>query len=70
MNTYRTVQGDTWDSIAFMQLGSEHLTDTLMRCNLQYLAYNIFPAGIILTLPDVGMESDDDAVPPWKRARG
>ena len=27
MKTYRTAQGDMWDSIAFVQLGSEAYTD-------------------------------------------
>ena len=33
MKTYRTVQGDMWDSIAFTQLGSEAYTDRLMNLN-------------------------------------
>lgn len=68
--TYTTVQGDTWDGIAYTQLGNEHLVDTLMRCNLKYIAYNTFPAGITLDLPEVGTEVDVDTLPPWKRAQG
>ena len=40
MKTYRTVQGDMWDSIAFAQLGSEAYTDRLMNLNRQYRMYH------------------------------
>ena len=51
-NTYTTIQGDMWDSIAFSQLGSEAYTDRLMNLNPQHLGYYTFPAGIVLKLPD------------------
>jgi len=69
MQTYTTKQGDMWDSIAFMQLGDDRFTDRLMDENLKYYDYYIFPAGIVLTLPDI--EPDvPDSLPPWKRVAG
>ena len=70
--TYTTVQGDMWDSIAYSQLGSVAYTDLLMRQNLQYHDIYIFPAGIVLELPEVNTvtDSDMDTIPPWKQVTG
>lgn len=64
--TYTTVQGDMWDGIAHRQLGSYLHTDQLMNANQQYREYYIFPAGIVLTLPEV-TEAGSDTLPPWKK---
>ena len=67
-STYETSQGDTWDLIAFRELGSCSRMRELMNANYEYRAYTVFPAGIKLVLPDV---DEEDAVyldlPPWKR---
>lgn len=70
--TYTTVQGDMWDSVAFHQLGSVAYTDLLMRHNLQYHDIYIFPAGIVLELPEVDTTTDSaaDILPPWKQVAG
>lgn len=67
VKTYRTVQGDMWDSIAYAQLGSTSHTDKLINANLQYLDYYIFPAGITLVLPEVEEAASESSLPPWKR---
>lgn len=67
--TYTTVQGDMWDSIAFAQLGDVAHTDKLMNANLKYREYYTFPAGIVLTLPEVATPASD-ALPPWKQVAG
>ena len=64
--TYVTVQGDMWDSIAHRQLGSYLHTDKLMNANQQYRAYYTFPAGIVLTLPEL-TEPVSNTLPPWKK---
>lgn len=66
MKTYTTSQGDMWDMIAHKTLGSINLTDKLMMANRQYLNFYTFPAGIVLTLPEVGNESNIEGLPPWK----
>lgn len=70
MKTYTTVQGDMWDSIAYAQLGSCAYTDKLMSANMEHLDIYIFPAGVLLTIPDVDTTMDDDSLPPWKEVRG
>jgi hypothetical protein len=52
-NTYITVQGDTWDLIAFRTLGSEYLLPLLFEENKKYRTTVIFSGGIVLTIPDV-----------------
>jgi len=69
MRTYVTVQGDMWDLIAYKQLGDVAHTDKLLNNNRRYLDYYIFPAGIILNLPDIAPDVSD-TLPPWKRVAG
>lgn len=69
MKTYTTAQGDMWDMIAHKTLGSISLTDRLMMANRRYLGFYTFPAGIVLTLPEAGNESNIEGLPPWKRVR-
>ena len=66
VKTYTTIQGDMWNRIAYQQLGSTAHTDRLMNANLQYLSYYRFPAGIVLTLPEVPKKVSN-SLPPWKR---
>ena len=66
-NTYRTISGDMWDSIAFKALGSESYTDRLIKANLQYRETVIFPAGVVLMLPTIEPEASA-TLPPWKEA--
>lgn len=71
MKTYTTIQGDMWDSIAYRQLGSMSQTDQLMNLNQQYRDYYIFPAGIVLTLPDSeSVDAVSETMPPWKQVAG
>ena len=66
MATYTTMQGDMWDSIAYMQLGSCDYVGDLMLKNQAYLDYYFFPAGIVLTLPEISKPAPGTA-PPWKQ---
>ena len=68
MKTYTTVQGDTWDSVAYQQMGGVARTKDLMWANRQYLDFYTFPAGVVLTIPDVTPEMSATA-PPWKKVK-
>ena len=61
-----TVLGDTWDTIALRELGSEHHTSALMLANRQYIGTVIFPAGVGLVLPEIP-EDYSSTLPPWRR---
>lgn len=65
---YRTLQGDTWDLIAarmYPQNGKESMTSILIEYNHDYADIVIFPAGIVLNVPEIS-KSTPDTLPPWK----
>lgn len=64
--TYRTIQGDTWDLIAYRQLGSTDYTDQLITANLEHVGTLIFQAGVTLVLPQI-TDKPSWSLPPWKR---
>lgn len=66
MTTYRTIQGDTWDGIAFKVAGTESFMTELMQANPDHLETVIFPAGVVLNISDTGIESASDLLPPWR----
>ena len=65
-NTYTTISGDRWDGIAYNEMGSESYTNKLLEANKQYRDVYIFPAGVVLTIPDVETEVSAE-LPPWKK---
>ena len=68
MNTYQTVQGDMWDSIAKQAYGTETTMDQLMRANPALLQVAVFGAGEIVLLPQISaQEAASTAVPPWRK---
>lgn len=65
MKQYRTVQGDTWDLIAKKQYGDEKKLDILMMNNFFLLNYVIFPAGILVDIPELPDEAQQ-GWPEWR----
>lgn len=63
---YRTISGDMWDRIAYEQMGSVLYTDKLMKANAGYAAVFVFPAGVVLTIPEAE-DKQNMELPPWKR---
>ena len=51
--TYSTVQGDTWDKIAYETLGSELLLPILLEANKQHRKVVIFSGGVNLVIPEI-----------------
>ena len=64
MGTYTTIQGDTWDKIAAEVYGSESYTSLLMENNPKLLDYFVFPAGIVLNVPEKPVNTDE--APEWR----
>jgi phage tail protein X len=52
MRVYTTIQGQTWDQIAYEVYGNEYMCDKIMDLNRDKLDIFIFPAGVKLLLPD------------------
>ena len=66
---YRTKQGDTWDLIAlkvYPKIGGEKLMDVLLEHNPDYIHTVIFPANVVLNIPDVDIPVVSN-LPAWKR---
>lgn len=66
MDSYITIQGDTWDIIALKTLGSEKLMGKLLEANPEYADITVFGAGKKLIVPDYTAPADE-LLPPWKR---
>ena len=66
LNTYTTVSGDTWDTIAYKVWGNEMNMDSLIKANLEHKDTYIFSAGVTLTLPEISLEVSE-SLPPWKQ---
>ena len=58
--TYETVQGDTWDKIAYQVYGDEKYAGYLMENNRLLLEYLVFPGGVTLATPELADEVDED----------
>ena len=66
MKTYTTKQGDTWDLVAYQQMGDCQFTKDLMWANRLLLDYYTFPAGIVLGIPSIEAATPE-TLPPWKK---
>lgn len=64
-NTYRTVQRDTFDAIAYRLWKNEYLAKELMAANPDYMDVLLFEPGIELIVPDVKIEPKKADLPPW-----
>ena len=62
---YITISGDVWDWIAYKLYGSESYVTYLMSANQDKLEYFVFPAGIVLNVPELP-EVDTDMLPDWR----
>lgn len=70
MSTYTTKQGDMWDTIAMEQYGTISEVDTLMMANTQHIGTFIFPAGIVLDIPEIDDSEGEISradLPPWQQ---
>ena len=69
VNVYRTVNGDTWDLIAYKVLGNEQYFHKILRANLKLIDVSIFPSNIPIIIPDIEIDTVivDKSLPPWKR---
>lgn len=68
MKSYRTVSGDTFDLIAYKELGSCKYTERLINANRTHVSTVIFKAGVVLTLPTITEEAKASKLPPWRKS--
>lgn len=55
-STYKTILGDTWDSIALKVYGAEKLFLLLMEANPNEVGTLVFSADTVLNIPPVNTE--------------
>jgi len=65
--TYKTKQGDTWDSLALGAYGSEKLMHVLLLANPKYMRMIVLPAGLTVTIPQLPAGATSSPLPPWAR---
>lgn len=63
---YKTIKGDTFDSIALDFYNQENLASQIINANMDYRRVLIFNAGIKLKIPVIE-EQTAASLPPWKR---
>ena len=64
MSSYRTIQGDMWDSIAYKLYGDERYMIDLLKANQEYRHIYVFPANISLRVPPIDT-TEVIPPPPW-----
>ena len=69
MGTYTTIQGDTWDLIAYKLYGDEKYMRYLFEANWPQADVLVFSAGTVLNVPDLPEETDEDAA-FWRQDTG
>ena len=68
--TYITRQGDTFESIAWQQMGASERMWELMAENRKLVDVAVFEAGVELSIPETVTEptfSSTVMTPPWRR---
>ena len=63
--TYTTVQGDTWDSIAYRLWGRETLMHLLLAANTDHADVLVFEPDVLLNVPDITVPARTMPLPPW-----
>ena len=65
-DTYTTIQGEMWDSIAKKVYGTELGMNALLEANPSHRLVVVFPAGVTLAVP-VYEKPKTRRLPPWRR---
>lgn len=64
--TYTTIQGDTWDVVAYKTLGDEMMMSRIIEANIEFADITVFSAGVTLVIPEIET-TPSELLPPWKR---
>lgn len=65
--TCRANRGETWDMVAFREMGNEYYAQELIEANPAYHGTVIFEGAELLNIPLVGEEAGQYQA-PWRRA--
>ncbi len=64
-DTYTTVQGDTWDAIAYRLWQREILMHRLLEANPDYGDLLVFGPDVKLAVPQIAVPAKTPDLPPW-----
>lgn len=65
---YTTIQGDTFEKIAWSILGGSESMCEIIKANRQYMEVAVFEAGVELVIPTVETTpAVTESTPPWRR---
>lgn len=64
---YTTIDGDTFDEVALEFYNDEKLASAIIQANPDYCDTLIFPAGVVLTIPEQIEVTMPATLPPWRR---
>lgn len=67
LRRYVTSQGDTWDIVAYKELGNEKMMNRLISVNPEHRNTVVFSAGVTLKIPEIKTPATIGPVPPWQR---
>jgi phage tail protein X len=58
-----------WDSVSLKVYGNEKYIDKLIKANFKYREEAVFPAGIVLNIPEIPEDlclTEDYQIPKWR----
>lgn len=62
---YKTLEGDTWDSIALDFYNEETCADLIIKANPKYCSIIVFSEGVELKIPLIEKPKTNN-LPPWR----
>ena len=65
-STYTTIQGDTWDMIAYKVYGKDACMAKLIEANDDLAHLAVFSSGVKIACPDIEPAASK-ILPPWRR---
>ena len=65
-STYTTIQGDTWDMIAYKVYGKEACMAKLIEANDDLAHIAVFSSGVKIVCPPLESRASK-ILPPWRR---
>jgi len=65
--TCLTVEGDTWDAIAYRYYGNAYRYPPIIAANPHVPITPVLPAGVTLAVPVLPREPEPQHLPPWLR---
>lgn len=64
---YTTMQGDTFDTIAYKCYGDAEMIAPIIRANSDYTEIAVFDFGIVLQIPEIEKTDGSVYMPPWRK---